>query len=120
MSSSSSSKHCFSHLVSYDISAPEFLKRLQCEDATETERACLSCQVIGDPVPKIQWFKEDGKEIAETDQRYEISYDPHTAVAQLIIKYALTLDEMSYKCVASNKYGTSKTIGVLVVKGKRC
>lgn len=25
---------------------------------------------------------------------------------------------MSYKCVASNKYGTSKTIGVLVVKCK--
>lgn len=44
-----SNKHCFSHLVPYDISSPEFLKRLQCEDAVEGERATLSCQVVGDP-----------------------------------------------------------------------
>jgi hypothetical protein len=52
-----------------------------------------------------------------SDSRYEISYDLTTGTASLIIKNALISDEMSYKCVASNKYGVSKTIGVLVVKG---
>ena len=51
------------------------------------------------------------------DTRYEVGYDLTTGTASLIIKNALVSDEMSYKCVASNKYGTSKTIGVLVVKG---
>jgi hypothetical protein len=42
-------KTSFSHLVPYEISSPEFLKRLQCEDAQEGELARLVCQVIGDP-----------------------------------------------------------------------
>jgi len=68
-------------------------------------------------VPVIQWFTEDGVEILSSDTRYEVAYDLTTGTASLIIKNALVSDEMSYKCVASNKYGTSKTIGVLVVKG---
>lgn len=114
-----SNKHSFSHLVPYELSSPEFLKRLQCQDATEGEKSRLSCQVIGDPVPKVQWLKEDGTEILDTDLRYEISYSLETGIADLFIKSTLLSDEMSYKCVASNKYGTSKTIGVLVVKANK-
>lgn len=44
-----SKKHCFSHLVSYDISSPEFLQRLQCEEGQEGESVSLTCQIIGDP-----------------------------------------------------------------------
>lgn len=132
-------KTSFSHLVPYEISSPEFLKRLQCEDAQEGELARLVCQVIGDPgisfkklnlalnfhiliflkpiVPKIQWFKEDGTEILECNSRYEQSYSLETGMVELVIKCALISDEMSYKCVASNKHGTAKTLGVLVVKG---
>ena len=42
-------QHSFAHIAPYDLSSPEFLKRLQCEDALEGENARLSCQVIGDP-----------------------------------------------------------------------
>ena len=110
-------QHPFKHLVNYELSSPEFLKRLQCEDALEGEVSRLSCEVVGDPVPKIQWFKEDGTEIVEGMDRYEMTYSLDTGKAQLTIKNTLVSDEMSYKCVASNNYGTSKTIGVLVVKG---
>ena len=70
-------------------------------------------------MPSIQWFTEDGVEILTEDSRYDISYDLNTGTASLIIKHALISDEMSYKCVASNKYGTAKTIGVLVVKATK-
>lgn len=109
----------FKHLVNYDLSAPEFLKRLQCEDAQEGEPSRLSCTIVGDPVPKIQWFKEDGTEIVDSMDRYHMSYSLETGQAQLSIKSTLVSDEMSYKCVASNTHGTSKTIGVLVVKANK-
>ncbi|CAF0740265.1 unnamed protein product [Brachionus calyciflorus] len=113
------SEGSFGHLVPYDLTIPEFLRRLQCLDGVEGEETLITCQVIGDPVPKIQWLKEDGTEILETDIRYEMSYCLKTGNATLKIKNTLLGDEMSYKCVASNKHGTSKTIGVLVVKAKK-
>ena len=39
-----------------------------------------------------------------------------TGEVQMIIKNVKTSDEMSYKCVATNKYGTSKTLGLLLIK----
>ena len=103
-------------LVDYDISIPEFLKRLQCSECNENEVGILSCTVIGDPIPDISWFKEDLTHIV-TDSRYDMKYNYETGVAELIIRDSRISDEQSYKCVASNKYGTAKTIGVLVVKG---
>ena len=67
----------------------------------------------------MKFKTEDGIEVLDSNSRYDISYDLNTGTASLIIKNALISDEMSYKCVASNKYGTAKTIGVLVVKGKQ-
>ena len=103
-------------LVDYEISIPEFLKRLQCSEANEHENVSLSCTVIGDPIPEISWFKEDGTQIVP-DSHYEIKYNNETGVAELLVNDACIPDEQSYKCVASNKYGNAKTIGVIVVKG---
>ena len=33
----------------FDLSVPEFLKRLQCEEALEGQLTLLSCEVVGDP-----------------------------------------------------------------------
>ncbi len=70
-------------------------------------------------MPRVRWYKEDGSEIVESDTRYKISYDLENGKAELLIKCALISDEQSYKCVASNEHGTSKTIGVLVVKANK-
>lgn len=104
------------NLVNYDITIPEFLKRLQCSEANQNENATLNCVVIGDPIPEITWFKEDGTLISN-DDHYEATYDIENGNTQLLIKNAQLSDEQSYKCVATNIYGTAKTIGVLVVKG---
>ncbi|RNA34764.1 muscle M-line assembly unc-89-like [Brachionus plicatilis] len=109
----------FKNLVPYDLSSPEFLKRLQCLDAVEDQETAISCQVIADPIPKIQWFCEDGTEIQPSNPRYEISYCLKTGNATLRIKNTLLSDEMSYKCVASNTHGTAKTIGILVVRANK-
>ena len=103
-------------LVDYDISIPEFLKRLQCSECNENEVGLLSCTVIGDPIPEISWFKEDSTQIVK-DNRYDMKFNNETGVAELIIHDSRINDEQSYKCIASNKFGTAKTIGVLVVKG---
>ncbi len=42
-------QHNFSHIISSDVTIPEFLKRLQCSDVSEGDKAHLKCQVIGDP-----------------------------------------------------------------------
>jgi hypothetical protein len=72
-------------------------------------------------VPTIEWFKEDHSQIpsSDVDKRYEMSYDSETGTAKLVIRNALLVDEMSYKCVATNKHGTAKTFGVLVIKENR-
>jgi len=77
----------------------------------------LFCEVIGDPVPEITWFTEEGEEI-RTNDHYQMSYDLQTGRAELKIKKILISDEQSYKCVASNVHGSAKTIGVLVIKSK--
>jgi hypothetical protein len=46
-------QHSFAHLISSDVTIPEFLKRLQCSDVSEGEKAHLLCQVIGDPGKNI-------------------------------------------------------------------
>ena len=113
-----SGENPFRRLVSYELSMPEFLKRLQCENAEEGDKSCLYCEVIGDPVPKIQWFTEEGNEISESDDYYQMNYNLETGRAELIVKNTKISDEMSYKCIASNEHGTAKTIGVLVIKSK--
>jgi hypothetical protein len=73
------------NLVDYDISIPEFLKRLQCSETNEHEIATLCCIVIGDPIPQVSWFKEDGTQVIP-DSHYEINYDIETGNAELLIK----------------------------------
>ena len=110
-------ENLFRRLVTYELSTPEFLKRLQSGNAEEGEKACLYCEVIGDPVPTIEWFTEDNVKIAADNPHYQISYNLETGRAELKINFSLITDEQSYKCVASNVHGTAKTVGVLVVKG---
>lgn len=98
---------------------PDFISRLQCESVAEGEKAYLICNVSGDPMPKIQWFLEDGTEITPDNDRYEMSYSEKTGDCQLTIKNARSSDEASYKCVATNRFGTSKTLGLLMIKSNK-
>jgi hypothetical protein len=50
------------------------------------------------------------------DSRYKISYEIETGIAELVIKSVISSDEISYKCIASNKHGTAKSICSLAVK----
>lgn len=96
-------------------SEPEFIIRLQGDSVVEGEDASLNCKVTGDPMPRIQWFLDDGTEI-KPSRRHEMNYDLATGDVQLVIKNTRPSDEASYKCVATNRYGTSKTLGLLLLK----
>jgi hypothetical protein len=108
-------KNMWQHLVPYEITSPEFLERLKADDVNQGGTVNLHCQVIGIPIPTIQWFREDETEISQTD-RFEMKYDLETGMANLKIKNVMIFDEMTYKCLATNKHGTAKTIANLVVK----
>lgn len=87
----------------YDISTP----------LEETVR--LVCQVIGQPVPDITWYK-DGEEIVE-NKNLEVFFEPNN-ICILVIKKVSTKDLGVYTCEAKNEHGTMKT-AALVKVGRR-
>uniref|UniRef100_A0A8C1W402 Palladin, cytoskeletal associated protein n=1 Tax=Cyprinus carpio TaxID=7962 RepID=A0A8C1W402_CYPCA len=68
--------------------APFFDQKLKHYKVFEGMPVTFSCKVIGDPKPKVYWFK-DGKQISKRSEHYRISRDPdgtcslHTAAASL-------------------------------------
>ena len=78
------------------------------------ESTFLTCQVIGDPIPMVTWFKDEtaldltpggNSKSQRTNQGLHI-YD-------LVLS-----DSGSYKCVADNKVGTAESTGRLTVESK--
>jgi hypothetical protein len=47
----------FSNIAPYEVTVPEFLKRLQCSDVSEGQDAYLNAQVIGDPSNHLKLYK---------------------------------------------------------------
>uniref|UniRef100_A0A4W5LD08 Ig-like domain-containing protein n=1 Tax=Hucho hucho TaxID=62062 RepID=A0A4W5LD08_9TELE len=74
----------------------------------------FSCKVIGDPKPKIYWFK-DGKQISKRSEHYRISRDAdgtcnlHTAAASLD-------DDGNYTIMAGNPEGRVSCTGRMMVQ----
>lgn len=97
------------------MSGPKFLKRLECIEAFEGESVSLTCNVIGSPAPTIKWIIDD-TEVTFENSHIKSKYNSINGNAELHIAKCELSDEQSYTCVASNIHGTSKTMGVLIVK----
>lgn len=87
----------------YDISTP----------LEETVR--LVCQVVGQPLPDITWYK-DGEEIVE-NKNLEVFFEPNN-ICILVIKKVTTKDLGVYSCEAKNEHGAVRT-NALVKVGRR-
>ncbi|XP_030627026.1 palladin isoform X2 [Chanos chanos] len=94
--------------------APFFDQKLKHFKVFEGMPVTFSCKVIGDPKPKIYWFK-DGKQISKRSEHYRISRDPdgtcslHTAAASLD-------DDGNYTVMAGNPAGRVSCTGRMMVQ----
>ncbi|KAG7488838.1 hypothetical protein MATL_G00038660 [Megalops atlanticus] len=94
--------------------APFFDQKLKHFKVFEGMPVTFSCKVIGDPKPKIYWFK-DGKQISKRSEHYRISRDPdgtcslHTAAASID-------DDGNYTIMASNPEGRTSCTGRMMVQ----
>ncbi|XP_056115815.1 palladin isoform X2 [Rhinichthys klamathensis goyatoka] len=94
--------------------APIFDQKLKHYKVFEGMPVTFSCKVIGDPMPKVYWFK-DGKQISKRSEHYRISRDPdgtcflHTAAASLD-------DDGNYTIMAGNPAGRVSCTGRMMVQ----
>ncbi|XP_062858136.1 palladin isoform X1 [Trichomycterus rosablanca] len=97
-----------------DCVAPFFDQKLKHYKVFEGMSVTFSCKVIGDPKPKVYWFK-DGKQISKRSEHYRISRDPdgtcslHTAAASLD-------DDGNYTVMAGNPGGRVSCTGRMMVQ----
>ncbi|KAA0708686.1 Palladin [Triplophysa tibetana] len=94
--------------------APFLDQKLKHYKVFEGMPVTFSCKVIGDPKPKVYWFK-DGKQISKRSEHYRISREPdgtcllHTAAASLD-------DDGNYTIMASNPAGRVSCTGRMMVQ----
>ncbi|KAJ7986519.1 hypothetical protein DPEC_G00340710 [Dallia pectoralis] len=94
--------------------APFFETKLKHYKVFEGMPVTFSCKVIGDPKPKIYWFK-DGKQISKRSEHYRISREAdgtcnlHTATTSLD-------DDGNYTVMAGNPEGRVSCTGRMMVQ----
>jgi hypothetical protein len=102
------------------LAAPEIVRRLISQDAFENETVTFTCtvqdadNVYEDDPYSIAWFFND-KQIESNNEKYSIDENPKTGICLLTIRHILPDDEGAYRCVATNKFGSSVTTGFLAV-----
>ncbi|XP_071454258.1 papilin isoform X2 [Hetaerina americana] len=70
----------------------------------------IPCQVEGYPIPRVVWYKDEA--LLENSERVQIA-DPN----RIIILRANTTDTGTYRCEASNPYGSSSSSVSILVEG---
>ncbi|XP_024868428.1 muscle M-line assembly protein unc-89-like isoform X5 [Temnothorax curvispinosus] len=92
--------------------APVFLKELQPSFAREGCCHKLECTVKGNPLPTVQWYKNDVN--IDNSPDYVITFNNGEAV--LKFDEVFLEDKASYTCKATNQWGQSSTTASLDVK----
>jgi hypothetical protein len=102
------------------LAAPEIVRRLISQDASENETVTFTCTVQNadnadeDEPYTIAWFVSD-KQIESNNEKYSIDENSKTGICLLTIRNITPEDEGPYRCVASNKFGSSVSTGFLAV-----
>lgn len=90
---------------------PEILEELQSHIVKEGETVVLSTQIVGNPSPKITWYK-DGKPI----KGLQLKQDGHVNTLNLI--QPQLADSGEYSVTAVNDMGKAETRATLTVESK--
>ncbi|XP_044588390.1 uncharacterized protein LOC123267682 isoform X4 [Cotesia glomerata] len=97
------------------LSPPTFIKELLGSVAKKGSPHFLSCRVTGNPLPTVQWFK-DNTNIEDSSPDYAITYNNGEALLKFI--EVLPDDSGVYTCKATNKLGQASTSANLLVKAE--
>lgn len=95
-------------------SAPVFVKELQPSTAREGRTHTLECTVEGNPLPTVQWYKNDVN--IDNSPDYVITFNNGEAV--LKFEEVFLEDKARYTCKATNRLGQSSTTASLDVERK--
>lgn len=95
------------------INPPVFTKELTASTATEGSSHQLECKVQGNPLPTVQWFKNDLN--IDNSLDYTTTYNNGEAI--LKFEEVHPGDQGTYSCQATNKVGIAVTTASLTVEG---
>lgn len=95
-------------------SAPVFVKELLPSSAREGNSHRLECTVEGNPLPTVQWYKNDTN--IDNSPDYVITFNNGEAV--LKFDEIFLEDKALYTCKATNRWGQSSTTASLDVERK--
>jgi hypothetical protein len=94
--------------------APVFGKKLEPKEVFETMPVKLECEVTGNPVPEITWYR-DGKKVTST-KHIQLEYTQ--GKASINIDHVTIEDEAEYKVEARNELGMTSCWAELLVESK--
>jgi hypothetical protein len=92
--------------------APEFLKRPSENDVSESRSARFECEIKGNPVPNVQWYKS-GQEIYD-NLKYTITNEGEKYT--LVVNNVDLDDQDEYSVKARNSAGQKSAKANLVVR----
>jgi hypothetical protein len=97
--------------------APVFTALLKDRSIETGSAARFDARAIGNPTPKVTWYKDDQEITSSTFPHMKIlnEGDLHS----LLITEGNNKDSGVYKCVAKNSAGQDSTVGQLYVEGKK-
>lgn len=94
---------------------PRFVKRLSPVTVMDGEKVTFTCQVVGKPIPKVQWFFND--QPVQEAKDVTISQDSE-GICMLAISEVFPENAGEYTCRAVNKIGEAICKTSLIVEGK--
>jgi len=81
----------------------------------EGDACLLSCKAEGNPLPTVQWFKDDI--CIDNSPQYQITYNNGEALLKIEHTNSST-HRGKYTCVATNRLGSDSTASKLLIDGK--
>lgn len=93
------------------VAQPEFIIRPQSLNVNQDNSAIFTCQVVGTPLPRVEWMKE-GKTIKNSN-KYKVSNSGDEHSLEI---YNTALEDMGiYSCIVTNEAGSISADANLLV-----
>jgi Immunoglobulin I-set domain len=102
------------HETDATLAPPVFVKQLECGQAKEGESFEFKCVVEGNPLPNVQWFKNEV--CVDNSSDYNITFN--NGEAKFGLDEVFLEDQATYTCKASNVAGTTECSASLSVERK--
>ena len=111
----------YSIIIGFVLVVPDINPEVMDQTQNEGDTASFTCQVIGEPVPTINWHFNGTPVDEASTMNYTISMESlntTTIRSTLTIMNVQSSDVGTYTCNATNVVSTDTSSGVLTVNGE--